>query len=194
MNTDRLRALMAEGLIIVAVIGAGHMLVAEPAASRVRTAEGSLRAMRATIDEAAELDSDELHLAQAKIAWMHEMSERSGDAARVYQTITAMGAKCGVKIDRVQPTPFIADDRHGRGLSGLGCSIVASGTYESLARFLDLVQSEAGFSAPTGLRLAPVVVDGEFMVQASIETMHRAVDLEAMAGAMAEAAEQEGEE
>lgn len=194
MNKDRARALLAESLIIVAVVGAGHMLVAEPAAERVRTAEAALDAMRTTIEEASELDHGEIEAARAKIAWMHDMSARSGDAARVYQTITSMGARCGVQIDRVQPTPFVPDGRNGRGLSGLGCSIVASGTYESVARFLDLVQSEAGFSAPTGVRLAPLMVEGEPMVQVGIETMHRAVDLEAMAGALAEAAGQEDEE
>lgn len=186
MNATRTRSMMAEGMIIVAVLAAAHMLLVQPAERRAAQAAATLASMRATIAEASESAASAAAPGSERADRLQEMSERSRDAARVYQTISELGERAGVRIDRVQPTPFVADARTARGLAGVGCSISASGSYESIARFLDALQRDAGFAAPTAVRLAPLVVDGAEMVQASIDTAHRAIDLEAIvAGASA---------
>ncbi len=191
MNKDRVRAFMAEALIVGAVIGAGNLLIVEPIGLGARRAGAALASMRETIERADALDRPAMDAVAARADWVRAMNERSGDAAQVYQTISAVAKRCGVQVDRVQPTPFVPDARTSKGVSGLGCSIVASGSYEAVARFLEALQLEAGFSAPVAIRLAPLQVQGEPQVQASIESMHRSIDLRAIGEALAAAASEE---
>ncbi len=195
MNTRRARSIVAEGFIVAALIASVRMLVLEPHERNLARARASLAAMNSTIAQAEDLGlADAAGRAIARAAWLDAMSRRSGDAAQLYHTLNRLAREHEVVIERMQPTPAHLSGPAAKGLAGLSCSITAAGEFGAVARFLDAVEREAGFSAASTIRLSPALVDGRQLVQVSVDTTHRAVRLDELRSALAAASEELAED
>ena len=137
-------------------------------------------AARAVEDQhRAQIRPDDVNRARDRARRLAEMSRTSSDAAAIYERVMTLGARHGVRIDRMEPARVAARRAAARPAGAapvaqtIGFTVSLIADYEALGAFIDAVERDTGFSSVESIRLTPLVIDGAELVQAVLETRHR---------------------
>jgi hypothetical protein len=185
----------AEAVCLSVAIAAGWLLIARPLQSRVDKASQEVRRAHAETARMTEVlnadpispdEAKEVVAAHAKAIQAH--CDLSSDPSALYEAIGELAKAEGVGIERMEPkkinvpAPGTVGGRATKSqkkatgapsIAGIGYSIEVSGSYGSIAAFVDAIERRMGMSKVITIRLwpgqDPTMPDG---VRGVVETAH----------------------
>lgn len=167
----------AEAVCLSIAIAAGWLLVARPLQSRVEKTSREVRlahAAAARMTEMLRADSISPERATRVVAAhaeaIQELCDVSSDPSVLYEAIGELARTKGVGIDRMEPkkvkvpAPSSVAGRATKSekkptgapsIAGVGYSIEVSGSYGSIAAFVDAIERNMGMTKVVTVRLSP---------------------------------------
>ncbi len=183
-----LKPFVARGLMVCLIAAGSWALVARPAEASLASRRRALASMRGELSKgqkeagAALAGEESLAALSARGEAMNEWSGRVGDDTQLFERLGELARARDVKIDRLDPRAAVAPSKEAKfkdsatQVSARACSMDVSGSYESIARFLEDIDTALGASKVTMFRLSPGVKGGGVaragMVSATVETAH----------------------
>lgn len=191
MNSRALRPVVAHGAVALGVCAGLHAWLggwASGELSSARSALAQVEALRAGRTQYAAESPSALGALEERLGEIERRSALAKDQTELFAAYMALAGSCGVRIEQLRPadglervvssTPEeIAAGRAARDGS-LKCSLVLTGPYGSVARFVDAVSRTLGHTAVRGMRLTPSVEGGVEHVQAAVEAVHFVLETE----------------
>lgn len=185
----------AEAACLSVAIAAGWLLVARPLQSRVDKASQEVRRAHSETARMTEiLNRDSISPDEAKkVVAAHAKAiqaqcDLSSDPSALYEAIGELAKAEGVRIERMEPkkinvpTPGTVGGRAAKSqkkaigapsIAGIGYGIEVSGSYGSIAAFVDAIERRMGMSKVMTIRLSPgrdATKPGD--VEGFVETAH----------------------
>lgn len=105
-----------------------------------------------------------------------DVSSNISNESAVFERLMELGEKSGVRIDRVDPVRTAGRDTDEGEIRSYGAKIVAVGSYEAFARFVNSIESNISYSTVIRFDLTLVSTHGEDLVRGSVETRHLHLD------------------
>jgi hypothetical protein len=107
-----------------------------------------------------------------------DVSSSISNETTLYDRLMELGEMTDVRIDRVDPVRTGgASSKDGESRS-FGANIVAVGTYEAIARFINAIEAHISYSTVIRFDLSLVSSQGEGLVRGNVETRHLRLDEE----------------
>ncbi len=172
------RGVIARGIILGACIVGSWAVVLAPMRAQLARAEARLERARTESTRAQHLAertqavTAAMERSRAELSRLAAQGEAARDPARLFEVVSAIGAREGVLIHHMQPARSGSAGKDGaEGDSEVAYEIEATGAYGSIAKFLGAVEREAGLTTVEGLSLRPV--SGQpGVVRAGVRTRH----------------------
>jgi Tfp pilus assembly protein PilO len=172
------RGVIARAIILGACVVGAWAVVLAPMRAELARAESRLERARKESTRAQHLAertqavTAAMERSRAELARIDAQGEAARDPARLFELVSAIGAREGVVIHHMQPARSASAGKDGaEGDSEVSYEIEATGAYEAIAGFLGAVESEAGLTTIEGLSLRPV--SGQpGVVRAGVRTRH----------------------
>lgn len=183
-----LKPFLARGLMVCVIAAGSWALVARPTEASLASRQRSLGVMRGDLAKgqkevgASQAGEESLSALSARGEALNDWSAQVGDDTQLFERLGELARARDVKIDRLDPRAAIAPTRDAKlkdsatQASARACSMDVSGSYESIARFLEDIDTSLGASKVTMFRLSPGVKGGGVakagVVSATVETVH----------------------
>ena len=191
MNTTAARPLIAQGVIGLAVCIGGYAALVLPLRERVAAARSELAQAETQARETKEVEAsmasvmDRTANAQKQADAIAAAGELARSQEALYTVVNARAAEVGVRIDEFAPVQVAGatsaqsgpENLVGRPAdSVLRCRFAAAGSYGQLARLLESLTVQNGYTTIRSVRLWPESDADGRLVRAEVETEHYAVD------------------
>jgi len=98
----------------------------------------------------------------------------------LYDRLMELGEMTGVRIDRVDPVKTGGASSKDGEIQSFGANIVAVGTYEAIARFINAIETHISYSTVIRFDLSLVSSQGDGLVRGNVETHHLRLDEETL--------------
>lgn len=170
------------GVVVAIVIGGwlalGTALRAELRSARAEVSAGQeelarFEAIRGSLNVDPEAEITRL---EAQLDQLRGMSERAGDASRLYETIGTLARTCGVRVERIEPRSSggAAPAVGGVRVESVGYSFEIAGDFAGVRRFVSRLEREVGICKIGAIRVRPLQGDADRQdtVSAIVETTH----------------------
>ena len=181
------RDTLAHGVIAATVLAGAYMLVADRLSVEVRDAE----AMR---DRVAEMTAA-VREAETRASVIRERSELSGNGRALHTALTDLATRHKLRLDELNPSAASSLPAPAKGPGpgipaasaanvdkALAFSMVATASYSDVAKFMQDLQTELGYSVVRSVRVSPVA-EQPGVVRATISTEHYWFDVRPRADA-----------
>lgn len=181
MNPTLARTYASKSVLLATAAGAIWYFAIRPMTDELRQARAAFDAFAVEIDEharvfgSAPFSADEVGAdLKARRAGIESRFAESSNPAHVYDSLGALAAKAGVRLERVEP------GKGGRGVVSQ-CpefivsavhTIEATGTMSQLADFFTAIDTELGMSRVGSVRLSPIPGSQGEQLTATLDTTH----------------------
>ncbi|MFO0833849.1 MAG: hypothetical protein U0638_02675 [Phycisphaerales bacterium] len=181
MNPTLARTYASKSVLLATAAGAIWYFAIRPMTDELRQARAAFDAFAVEIDEhtrifgstpfsAEEVGAD----LKARRAGIESRFAESANPAHVYDSLGALAAKAGVRLERVEP------GKGGRGVVSQCPEVVvsavhaieATGTMSQLADFFTAIDTELGMSRVGAVRLSPIPGSQGEQLTATLDTTH----------------------
>lgn len=202
MNTlsPHVRAIVSQGLIALSLCAGAYMTLMEPAERRLNdlraevarrqaatmqctTATMSISQLTALRDNCSEALTD-----------LQTRNTQSSSEAQLFESLVKLAGESGVRVESMNPSTVSTTRKPGTATSPApgtaptaklddrryAYTLRVQCTYDQLVRFVESLQSGAGFANVRAVRLSPSNEPGSRLLSATIETEHMWFDLSAV--------------
>jgi len=208
-----MKKIIAESAAGLLICGAGHYFVARPAAAKLaetRREVSTLVAQGVGARTGPTLSVEQLEGLLRATGESASSIERRGEPARdetaMFAAVMALGTRCEVQIDQMQPVAAQAAapgaapapavgapaDKPGPADTTIRYTLSVTGSYGNTARFVDALRREVGYTVVSGVHVAPDSRKSGSVVHTTIETRHHAFDVSAVESMIRAAPSAEG--
>ncbi|MBL0869508.1 MAG: hypothetical protein IBJ18_02910 [Phycisphaerales bacterium] len=198
--TPQVRAVASQALIALSLCAGAYMALVEPAERRLTDLRAEVARRQA---EAAQCASSTMSISQltalrdACLQTTNQLQTRnteSSSEARLFESLVKLAGQSGVRVESMNPStvgparkPGLVNapqpmDAAARNLDDrrYAYSLRVQCNYDQLVRFVESLQSGAGFANIRAVRLTPSSEPGSRLLSATIETEHLWFDLSAV--------------
>lgn len=196
------RAVASQGLIALALCAGAYMTLMEPAERRLNDLRAEVARRQSAALQCASSTMSISQLASLRDACTEAINQlqtrntQSSSEAQLFESLVKLAGESGVRVESMSPSTVTNARKPASGAQPplqpgaqpaaklddrrYGYTLRVQCSYDQLVRFVESLQSGAGFASVRAVRLSPSNEPGSRLLSATIETEHLWFDLSAI--------------